>query len=83
VLKEDAAAEKGKPASLTIQSRHFDKAFLSVMPSVSMKDQARYDRVRDRIARARSRPVEEEAPLADMEAEEEMPNTSTTPACSE
>eukprot|EP00978_Attheya_sp_CCMP212_P006971 scaffold16282_cov65-Attheya_sp.AAC.1 len=34
---------------------HFDYAFQHVMPSVSKKDQARYDRMRDRMARARSR----------------------------
>jgi ribosome biogenesis ATPase len=40
---------------LCITARHFDYAFDHVMPSVSRKDQARYDRLRDSMARARSR----------------------------
>ncbi len=40
---------------LQITNDHFDYAFDHVMPSVSKKDQARYDRVRDRMASARSR----------------------------
>ena len=58
VLKEDAAAyAAGKPDSvpLIISNRHFDAAFSCVLPSVSKKDQARYDRIRSRITRARSR----------------------------
>jgi ribosome biogenesis ATPase len=38
-----------------ISARHFDYAFHHVLPSVSTKDQARYDRMRDRMARARTR----------------------------
>jgi len=59
VMKEDfAAVAEGQPAGsvpLCVTSKHFDAAFASVMPSVSRKDQARYDRIRDRMARARSR----------------------------
>jgi ribosome biogenesis ATPase len=61
VLKEDAAAneeghkESSEVSLLRISSRHFEAAFSAVMPSVSRMDQARYDRIRDRIARARSR----------------------------
>lgn len=63
VLKEDnarmalqeAPASTDDPPTLSIQSRHFDKAFESVLPSVSRKDQARYDRIRERMARARTR----------------------------
>jgi ribosome biogenesis ATPase len=58
VLKEDAAADAaGHPDSVLLQicSRHFDKAFQSVLPSVTKKDQARYDRIRNRMSRARSR----------------------------
>lgn len=59
VMKEDfEAVGKGKPAGtipLCIMSKHFDAAFASVMPSVSKRDQARYDRIRDRMARARTR----------------------------
>jgi len=59
VLKEDAAAHASGTNDVTkglsITSRHFDAAFRSVMPSVSKKDQARYDRIRERIAGARSR----------------------------
>jgi ribosome biogenesis ATPase len=63
VLKEDAAAHAaGKAGSVKLQiwNRHFDEAFNSVTPSVSRKDQARYDRLRDRMARARSRVSTEE-----------------------
>jgi ribosome biogenesis ATPase len=59
VLKEEAAAlAEGRvesPTKLQIMGRHFDLAFASVLPSVSIKDQARYERIRDRMARARSR----------------------------
>jgi ribosome biogenesis ATPase len=72
VLKEDAAAHTrgDEPIKLQIGSRHFDEAFRSVLPSVSKKDQARYDRLRNRMARARCRTeeekvkVEETPPLA-------------------
>ena len=40
---------------LCICPRHFDYAFAHVVPSVSRKDQARYLRMRDRMAHARSR----------------------------
>ena len=43
--------------SLCICPRHFDYAFAHVVPSVSRKDQARYHRIRDRMANARSRPA--------------------------
>jgi hypothetical protein len=39
---------------------HFNYAFNHVMPSVSKKDQAKYDRIRDRMARARTRGSAEE-----------------------
>jgi len=59
VMKEDfEAVGQGMPVGtvpLCVMPRHFDAAFASVMPSVSKKDQARYDRIRDRMARARSR----------------------------
>jgi ribosome biogenesis ATPase len=42
-------------APLQITMEHFNYAFDHVMPSVSRKDQAKYDRIRDRMARARSR----------------------------
>ena len=64
VLKEDAtahAAGRTNSISMKITNKHFDEAFLSVMPSVSKKDQARYDRIRDRMARARSRAVVEDS----------------------
>eukprot|EP00535_Pseudo-nitzschia_heimii_P002194 CAMPEP_0197185230 /NCGR_PEP_ID=MMETSP1423-20130617/11481_1 /TAXON_ID=476441 /ORGANISM="Pseudo-nitzschia heimii, Strain UNC1101" /LENGTH=836 /DNA_ID=CAMNT_0042636239 /DNA_START=193 /DNA_END=2703 /DNA_ORIENTATION=- len=48
--------ENEKPAlDLCIRPNHFDYAFAHVVPSVSRKDQARYHRMRDRMARARSR----------------------------
>ncbi|KAL9180001.1 hypothetical protein ACHAXT_007971 [Thalassiosira profunda] len=42
-------------AALQIGAHHFRYAFEHVLPSVSKKDQARYDRLRDRMARARTR----------------------------
>jgi ribosome biogenesis ATPase len=73
VLKEDALAtsEGRSPSSveLRIMAKHFEVAFTSVLPSVSKKDQSRYDRIRDRMAHARSRglvnttDVEEENPF--------------------
>ena len=66
VLKENLAQEQ---QHVWISRRHFDYAFQHVLPSVSKKDQARYDRMRDRMARARTRaggvadpPVENGAP---------------------
>ena len=53
VLKESIG--QAEPEFLMITPRHFDYAFTHVVPSVSKKDQARYNRVRDRIAHARSR----------------------------
>ena len=47
--------EEEEVPRLQIQSKHFDYAFDHVLPSVSKRDQARYDRMRDRMARARSR----------------------------
>ena len=61
VMKEEfEAVRNGKPVGsvpLCIMSKHFDRAFAAVMPSVSKKDQARYDRMRDRMARARTRGI--------------------------
>ena len=47
--------KKGEESPLQIEAKHFDYAFDHVMPSVSKRDQARYDRMRERMARARSR----------------------------
>lgn len=59
VLKEHmATTSRGSPsedAKLMIRASHFDAAFNAVMPSVSKKDHARYNAIRDRMARARSR----------------------------
>eukprot|EP00957_Ditylum_brightwellii_P182568 13907183-Ditylum_brightwellii.AAC.2 len=56
--------EKGKGGEnvekMQIERKYFDYAFQRVMPSVSKRDQARYDRMRDRMARARSRGGEKE-----------------------
>jgi ribosome biogenesis ATPase len=54
---ENESSEEPTPTPLVLQitSSHFDYAFDHVMPSVSRKDQARYDKIRDRMARARSR----------------------------
>jgi len=40
---------------LQITPKHFDYAFDHVLPSVSKADQKKYDKIRDRMARARSR----------------------------
>lgn len=53
VLKESVG--EAEPENLFITPSHFDYAFNHVVPSVSRKDQARYNRMRDRIAHARSR----------------------------
>ena len=56
VLKEDVESdEKMDQSALCIHERHFNYAFNHVIPSVSKKDQARYNRMRDRMAHARSR----------------------------
>jgi ribosome biogenesis ATPase len=52
VLKESIADASTK---LEITRRHFDYAFDHVLPSVSVRDQQRYDKMRDRMARARTR----------------------------
>jgi ribosome biogenesis ATPase len=58
-LKENTAdkllASYDKDKKIQIEKRHFEQAFHSVMPSVSKEDQLEYDRIRDRISRARSR----------------------------
>ncbi|KAG7352634.1 AAA ATPase domain containing protein [Nitzschia inconspicua] len=58
VLKEDvgdSTDNPSAPATLCILPRHFDYAFQHVVPSVSKRDQARYNKMRDRMAHARSR----------------------------
>jgi hypothetical protein len=77
VLKEDvgkiiaSADVDAHAASLSITKQHFDYAFNHVIPSVSRKDQARYDRMRDRMAHARSRGAVAEAPSEGIAGEEE------------
>ena len=53
--KEDGSSDQNAHQTLEIKASHFDYAFDHVMPSVSKKDQARYDKMRDRMARARTR----------------------------
>lgn len=56
VLRDhDHGHDEEGPPSLRITAKHFDYAFAHVKPSVSKKDQAKYDRMRDRMARARTR----------------------------
>ncbi|KAL3797574.1 hypothetical protein ACHAWO_012588 [Cyclotella atomus] len=50
---------------LQITAHHFKYAFDHVLPSVSKKDQARYDRLRERMARARTRSGGENAANGD------------------
>jgi len=52
VLKESTVKSQ---IPLCIGVKHFDYAFEHVLPSVSKRDQTRYDKMRDRMARARSR----------------------------
>jgi ribosome biogenesis ATPase len=42
-------------SSLQITKEHFNYAFEHVMPSVSKRDKHKYDNMRDRTARARTR----------------------------
>jgi ribosome biogenesis ATPase len=63
VLKESVG--DAQPESLSISAVHFEYAFNHVVPSVSRKDQARYDRMRDRMARVRSRGVMIAEPAVD------------------
>ena len=51
----EADSTPTKQAPLQITAIHFQYAFEHVIPSVSKKDQARYDKLRDRMARARTR----------------------------
>lgn len=55
VLRDCHGSNCDKNAPLEITKVHFDYAFDHVMPSVSKKDQLKYDRMRDRMARARTR----------------------------
>ena len=52
VLKE-SMEDASTPMEIT--RRHFEYAFDHVLPSVSKRDQQRYDKMRDRMARARTR----------------------------
>ena len=60
-LKEDLELTRTGAASsqpLCIASRHLKQAFQAVSPSVSKADQAHYDKIRKGLARARSRPTD-------------------------
>ena len=62
-LKEDldsSSSDGTAGGGLCIAARHFEVAFRAVVPSVSKKDQAHYDKIRNRLARARSRRLTEE-----------------------
>jgi ribosome biogenesis ATPase len=62
VLKEHMTSmsmrNPSEEETLVIRASHFDAAFSAVMPSVSKRDHARYNAIRDRMARARSRGVD-------------------------
>jgi ribosome biogenesis ATPase len=69
--------EEGKESTpLQITSGHFQYAFDHVLPSVSKKDQARYDKLRDRMARARTRSTAEADTVATHGAGVEDSNAS-------
>jgi ribosome biogenesis ATPase len=57
---QDGEENVDTASPLQIRMEHFNYAFNHVMPSVSKKDQAKYDRIRDRMARARTRGSAEE-----------------------
>lgn len=87
VLKEDICGSKDStettseidPIALRITPRHFDYAFSHVVPSVSRKDQARYNRMRDRMAHARSRgAVVAETATEDGDEKDGVSNTEAT-----
>lgn len=63
-LKEDLDRTTPGPSTssspLCIAARHFETAFRAVVPSVSKQDQARYDKIRNRLARARTRRMHEQ-----------------------
>ena len=66
-------------SELCIQNRHFEAAFRSVMPSVSKNDQKKYDRIRDRMASARTRTIAENEE-ASTKASEETGKSDTNAA---
>ncbi|GAX13461.1 ribosome biogenesis ATPase [Fistulifera solaris] len=77
VLKEDTALNDSlqENRSLQISARHFDIAFSSVMPSVTRREEARYQRIRDRMSNARSRgsvPDGDELPETSGESENNL-----------
>jgi ribosome biogenesis ATPase len=76
-LEEDDDDKKNESSSfpLCISPHHFSYAFDHVVPSVSRKDHARYLRMRDRMAHARSRgTVVAETTLDDEGGEKESNN---------
>lgn len=54
-VESTSSAPPVESRELCITESHFQYAFDNVIPSVSRKDQARYDRMRRRMAHARSR----------------------------
>lgn len=78
VLKENLGSSSSTPDQTFIASRHFDYAFQHVLPSVSKKDQARYDRMRHRMARARTRAGGvDDAPESSASIKQEEDDTTT------
>ncbi len=72
--RDNNIVEDDHSKPLQITRKHFDYAFDHVMPSVSKADQKKYDKMRDQMARARSR-----ASLnALREKEEEADNNTVT-----
>jgi len=54
-VTHDPSTEAFVEASLQIRIKHFEYAFAHVLPSVGKKDKANYEKVRERMARARAR----------------------------
>ncbi|CAJ1957134.1 unnamed protein product [Cylindrotheca closterium] len=68
------------PAALCIKESHFQYAFDHVIPSVSRKDQARYNRMRDRMAHARSRGAVVSEVKDEEDGVDEKSSKTTTPS---
>jgi len=79
VLRDDTLNDDNSTyVHLEIRSDHFNYAFNHVMPSVTRKDQARYNKIRDRMARARTRgTVADEKPATDDDVKENLARKET------
>jgi ribosome biogenesis ATPase len=58
VIAQDISPEGSLGSTLQITQKHFDYAFAHVLPSVGKKDKANYEKIKERMARARARDSE-------------------------